>query len=380
MRNTLRALRPVGLLLFGLSLYSTSAAANWYEATGQAPIERGDINSARQAAIADALQRASLFAGAKVQSEQQVIQGILQHHQVTLSSAAELKQVQLLSETHSQNQVSITLRAHIIAEASRCSLQQRTPLQLTPIQLAARQDAIHGQLFQLGEHSTRQLARHLRDFAPAARLKVTEQLMLPEQLNAEVADTLFADGQQFILLASINDLSLGRKLSKFWQSDSYERFFALELWLYDTYQRDISFQQEYRTGSQWPQQQATPGSHSMAFWQMPYGQKIDQVLQAAAQDIQQQLQCQPLLTQIRQVRQQQIEIGLGSSHGLKVGDQVQLIQVQRDPQDSRIRRLIHSPVKLTLTEVTPDSAWAASTAQQLLNHIQPGDIVSLAGQ
>ncbi|OZB36153.1 MAG: hypothetical protein B7X50_13355, partial [Alishewanella sp. 34-51-39] len=102
MRNTLRALRPLSLLLLSLSLYSASAAANWYEATGQAPIERGDINSARQAAIADALQRASLFAGAKVQSEQQVIQGILQHHQVTLSSAAELKQVQLLSETHSQ--------------------------------------------------------------------------------------------------------------------------------------------------------------------------------------------------------------------------------------------------------------------------------------
>lgn len=380
MRNTLRALPPLGLLLFSLSLYSASAAANWYEATGQAPIERGDINAARQAAIADALQRASLFAGAKVQSEQQVIQGILQHHQVTLSSTAELKQVQLLSETHSQNQVSITLRAHIIAEASRCSQQHRVPLQLTTIQLAARQDAIHGQLFQLGEHSTRQLARHLRDFAPAARVNVTEQVMLPGQLIPEVADALFADGQHFILLASINDLSLGRKLSKFWQRDNHERFFALELWLYDTYQRDMIFQQEYRTGSQWPQQPDTPGSHSMAFWQMPYGQKVDQVLRAAALDIQQQLQCQPLLTQIRQVHQQQIEISLGSSHGLKVGDQVQVIQVQRDPQDNRIRRLIHSPVRLTLTEVNPDSAWAASTAQQLLNHIQPGDIVSLAGQ
>jgi flavin-binding protein dodecin len=380
MRNTLRALRPVGLLLFSLSLYSASAAANWYEATGQAPIERGDINAARQAAIADALQRASLFAGAKVQSEQQVIQGILQHHQVTLTSAAELKQVQLLSETHSQNQVSITLRAHIIAETQRCQAQYRTPLQLSTIQLAARQDAIHGQLFQLGEQSTRQLARHLRDFVPAAKLSINEQLMLPAQLTADVADALFAKGQQFVLLASINDLSLGRKVSKFWQSDSHERFFALELWLFDTYQREFRFQQEYRTASYWPARPDTPAPHSMAFWQMPLGQKIDQVLRAVALDIQQQLQCEPLLTQIRQVRQQQIEIGLGSSHGLQVGQQVQLIQVQRDPEDSRIRRLLHSPVKLTLTEVNPDSAWAAATAQQLLNHIQPGDIVSLAGQ
>lgn len=380
MTKTLRNSHFVGLLLSLTITYSASALANWYEATGQAAVERGDVNAARQAAIADALQRASLFAGARVQSEQQVIQGILQHHQITLSSAAELKQVQLLSETHSQNQVSITLRAHIIAETQHCQLPYQTPLQLPTIRLAARQDAIQGQLFQLGEQSTRQLARHLRDFVPAAKLNINEQTILPSQLTTDVADTLFGEGQRFILLGSITDLSLGQKLTKFWQSASHERFFALELWLYDTYQREFRFHQEYHTGSHWPLQSDTPAPHSMAFWQMPYGQKIDQVLRAVALDIQQQLQCEPLLTQIRQVGQQQIEIGLGSSHGLKVGQQVQIIQVQRDPQDNRIRRLIHSPVQLTLTEVNPDSAWAASSAQTLLNHIQPGDIVSLAGQ
>jgi hypothetical protein len=75
-------LAAVGCLSLGLN---TAALANWYEATGQAAIERGDLNSARRAAIEDALQRASLFAGARLQSQQQVIQGIMQHNKHFLS-------------------------------------------------------------------------------------------------------------------------------------------------------------------------------------------------------------------------------------------------------------------------------------------------------
>lgn len=359
-------------------LFSPLLHANWYEATGQAAIERGDLNSARKAAIEDALQRASLFAGARLQSQQQVIQGIMQHSQITLSSAAELKEVQLLSEVQSKNQVTITLKAHIVAEGKSCQAQYRTPLLVSEIQLQARQDAISGQLFQLGSDSSRQLNRHLRDFAPALLVEPSPQPIPLQMLDQATADALFNRGHQFILIASINDLSLGRQLNKFWQSSQHERFFAFELWLYDTFERRVRYQQEYRTGSYWPTSDTTPASHSMAFWQMPYGQKIDQVLRTAAQDIGQQLQCQPLLTQIRQVRQQQLQIPLGSNHGLRVGDQIQIIQLQRDPQDNQIRRLLHSPLQLLLTEVTPDGAWAASPSRQLLNHIQPGDIVSLA--
>ncbi|GHG69124.1 hypothetical protein GCM10010919_18790 [Alishewanella longhuensis] len=368
-----------GLVLSLTTLvHSPVLYANWYEATGQATIERGDLDSARRAAIEDALQRATLFAGAKLESHQQVIQGILQHHQVTLSSSAELKQVQLLSETHSNQQVFITLKAHILPTASSCNQQYRNALLLSPIHLQARQDAIYGQLFQLGEHSSRQLAAHLKDFGPSLLIQNQTQPLFPEQLNFAAAEQFFEQGQQFILLANIYDLSLGDKTSKFWQSSVRERFFALDVQLYDTFERRVRFQREYRTSSHWPDQdKQTPSSHSMAFWRMPYGQKIDQLLRAVALDIQQETQCQPLLVPIKQVRQQQIQLGLGTVHGLRAGDHVRLIQVQRDPQHAEIRRLVDSPLQLTITEVTADSAWAASASQQLLNHIQVGDIVSI---
>lgn len=370
----------VSSLLFSLAALLPSQAiyANWYEATGQAAIERGDLNSARRAAIEDALQRATLFAGAKLESHQQVIQGILQHHQVTLSSSAELKQVQLLSETHSNQQVFVTLKAHILPTASSCNQRYRNALLLSPIHLQARQDAIYGQLFQLGEHSSRQLAAHLTDFGPSLLIQNQTQPLFPEQLDFAAAEQFFEQGQQFILLANIYDLSLGDKASKFWQSSLRERFFALDVKLYDTFERRVRFQREYRTSSHWPDQdKQTPSSHSMAFWRMPYGQKVDQLLRAVALDIQQETQCQPLLAPIKQIRQQQIQLGLGTVHGLKVGDHVRLIQVQRDPQHAEIRRLVDSPLQLTITEVTADSAWAASASQQLLNHIQVGDIVSI---
>lgn len=371
------------LTLLGASALLSSSAlyANWYEATGQATIERGDLHSARQAAIEDALQRATLFAGAKLESRQQIIQGILQHHQITLSSSAELKQVQLLSETHSNQQVFITLKAHILPTASSCNRQYRNPILLSQIHLQARQDAIHGQLFQLGEHSSKQLALHLKDYSPTLLIQSHPHTLYPEQLDFSAAEQFFEQGQQFILLASINDLSLGERASKFWQSSIRERFFVMDIMLYDTFERRVRFQQEYRTSSHWPDKtQSTPPSHSMAFWRMPYGQKIDQLLRSVALDIQQQTQCQPLLAQIRQVRQQQIQLGLGAVHGVKPGDQLRLIQVRRDPQDPSIRRLIDSPLQLTITEVTADGAWAGSTAQQLLNHIQPGDIVSIVNR
>lgn len=375
-------IKKLGLAVFvikvGALSPSSSLYANWYEATGQAAIQRGDVNSARRAAIEDALQRATLFAGAKIESQQQVIQGILQHHHVSLSSSGELKQVQLISETQNNQQVTVTLKAHILSSGSQCNAQFRNPLLLTPIHLQARQDAIYGQLFQLGEHSSRQLSAHLNDFSPNLLLQNHADILHPAQLDVAAAEQFFEQGQQFILMATINDLSLGEKLSKFWQSSQRERFFTLDVLLYDTFERRIRFQREYRTSSHWPDQdKSTPSSHSMAFWRMPYGQKIDQVLRSVALDIQQETQCQPLLAQIRQVRQQQIHINLGMVHGLKAGDHVRLIQVQRDPHHPEIRRLKDDTLELTITEITAHGAWAGSASQQLLNHIQPGDIVSL---
>ncbi len=367
----------IGLLLL---LFSPLNYAAWYEVTGQATIERGDLAAARHGAINDALKRAALFSGATFSASQQLVNGILQQEHYRLDSHSEIQQVQLLSETHSQNILTVTLRADILPQHSHCqSNNYRKTLLLSPFKLLPRQDAIYGNLFNLTQDATVQLDKQLRDYSPVAMVNtMPEHISLP-QLNNPVTEKLFNEGNQYLLTASITDLSLGSKTSSFWQEASKERFFALDVTLFDLFEQQIVFQQEYRTSAPWPyKDQNTPASHGQAFWNMSYGSKINTILNAVAEDVQHHLRCRPLLSQIRQVQQHQLTLNLGAAQGLRVGDTLQIIQIQRHPTQPHIKQLLQSPIQLTVQNLTQHTAWAVPTEQQLINHIQPGDLVTIA--
>ena len=101
------------------------------------------------------------------------------------------------------------------------------------------------------------------------------------------------------------------------------------------------------------------------------------LLQAVAEDVQQQLQCQPLLGNIRQVNHNQIMLALGEQHGLQQGDTLQLIQLQRHPTAPGVKRLLQDPLQLTITDLNSQYAWASSSKAELLQHIRPGDVVTV---
>ena len=70
-------------------------------------------------------------------------------------------------------------------------------------------------------------------------------------------------------------------------------------------------------------------------------------------------------------------LDLGKLHGLQVGDEVQLFQLERHPTTPGVKRLLQSQLNLTITELTERNAWASTDKQELLQHIQPGDVVSV---
>lgn len=367
------------VMLSVISCISFSSSAAWFEAAGQARIEQGNTTQARQSAIDDAVKRAALAAGARISSTQQLIDGVLQAGQLDISSHGEIKQLQLMSEQRNGDLLTVTLRVDIEAEPTSCNgIRYRKPMLLSKIRLQARQDAIYGQLFQLGNDATVQLERHLRDYSPATLVSVAPQSIEQAQLVYPDNDRLFQSGQQYVLSATINDLSLGQQTNSFWQADEKERFFALNVQLFDLFEQTLIYQQEYRTSAGWPfKRNDTPASHSQAFWQLPYGSKIDRLLQAVAEDVQQQLQCQPLLGNIRQVNHNQIMLALGENHGLQQGDTLQLIQLQRHPTAPGVKRLLQDPLQLTITDLNSQYAWASSSKAELLQHIRPGDVVTV---
>ncbi|MBZ9610187.1 flagellar assembly protein T N-terminal domain-containing protein [Rheinheimera maricola] len=367
------------LAIFVAALFNPYAAADWYETTGQAVIEQGNIEQARQAAIDDAIKRAALFAGASLSSTQQLVNGVLQQERLGFISNGEISQLQLLTEQHENNMLTITLRLYIEAQSDNCSNNSFSkPVLLPQLQLKARQDAVHGDLFKLGEHATTQLERHLRDYSPAATLQLLAQPVLPSALVYPTTEQLFNQGHQYIISAQINDMSLGQASGGFWQQKVKERHFSIEVALFDLFEQTTVYQQEYRTSAPWPyQEQSTPSSHSQAFWNMAYGQKIDQLLQIIAEDIQRQLACKPLLSSVLQVKGSRIMLNLGKQHGLHMGDSLELFQLQRQPTTPAVKHLLNSQLKLTVSSVSERNAWATADDGKFLQHIQSGDIISV---
>ncbi|SNY55875.1 Flagellar assembly protein T, C-terminal domain [Arsukibacterium tuosuense] len=359
-------------------LLSAPVSANWYEMTGQAPIEQGDIAKAKQAAIADALERAALFAGVRVNSQQQLVAGVMQQHQLTLDSSSEIREIRLLSENYGGDYVTVTLQAEILPQQQSChGSQQKKPLLLARVELGARRDAIHGQLFELDKNATAQLSRHLQDYSPAIVVNAVDYSLQPELMTESINRQLFTDGQQFVLLSQITDLSLGKQTSRFWQDDRFERYFALDVALYDLFNNQLVFQQQYRTQAEWNSELSVAGSHSQQFWQQPYGQKIDTVLKAVAKDIQQHTQCQGLLAQVSHIDQHQVAINKGARQGLQVGDNVTVMQIQRFAGKDGLEKMHKSPVTLKITEISSDNAWASASTPTLLSHLQIGDLISI---
>ncbi|MEH8015950.1 flagellar assembly protein FlgT [Rheinheimera muenzenbergensis] len=373
-------MKKYSLSMILLLVFSQTGFATWYEVSGQAAVERGNLVQAREAAINDALKRAALFSGASFSASQQLVNGILQNEQYQLDSHSEIQQVQLLSETKSQNMLTVTLRAEILPLQRHCqSNNYRKTLLLSPFKLLPRQDAIHGNLFNLPRDATQQLDKQLRDYSPVAMVSAIATHISLAQLNHQLTQQLFSEGSQYLLTAQITDLSMGNTTNSFWQDASKERFFALDVTLYDLFEQQIVFQQEYRTAAPWPYKEPnTPDSHSQAFWNMPYGSKIATILHAVAEDVQQHLRCQPLLSQVSQVQQQQLTLNMGAAQGLKVGDTLEIIQIQRHPSQPEIRQLLHSPIRLTVQNVNQHRSWAIPQQQQLVSHIQAGDLVTIA--
>ncbi|WP_372627732.1 flagellar assembly protein T N-terminal domain-containing protein [Arsukibacterium sp.] len=359
-------------------LLSSPLSANWFEMTGQAAIEQGDVAKAKQAAISDALERAALYAGVRVSSQQQLVAGVMQQHQLTLDSDSEIREIRLLSENYGSDFVTVTLQAEILPQQQLCKgSHQKKPLLLAQVELGARRDAIYGQLFELDKNATAQLSRHLQDYSPALLVTAVDYSLKPELMTDSINRQLFTDGQQFVLVTNITDLSLGKRTNRFWQDDSFQRFFALDVALYDLFDNQLVYQQQYRTQAEWQSELKVAGSHSQQFWLQPYGQKIDTVLKAVAKDIQQHTQCQGLLAQVSHVEQHQIAINKGSRQGLQLGDNVTVMQIQRFAGRDGLEKLHKSPVTLKITDISAENAWASASTPTLVSHLQIGDLISI---
>ena len=117
--NTFLSSLFAGVTSAALLTFSASTYAQWFESTGHAQIQNGDISSAKSAAIKDAITQALVFSGARVSSVQTLVDGVLTQDQLKISSHGEIQKIELVSEQRQNQQFAITLRLDVFAQTEQ---------------------------------------------------------------------------------------------------------------------------------------------------------------------------------------------------------------------------------------------------------------------
>lgn len=387
MRNKTQTLA----LIAGLILTTFTSNAQWYEAQGHARIDKDSVEIARTKAMENALKKALLVAGASVSSIQQVVNGLLTQDQISIRASGSVNSIELIDELHSDNMISVTVRADIFPQEKKCfALDFKKSMLITKSHISHREQASIGNIYQLDAAVISQLSQKLRSQSTYSASKVllksaTEFSRLKASFNEEkiklltksLADTT---DSQFILFSEINDLSFEQQRSnswQIWQQGTYPRNFDFSIYLYSGISGELVWQKNYQNTSIWGfNKRESLDVNGTIFWQSKYGNMISTLLDTIVTDIDENIMCEPSEGNILQVKGNQIVINLGRNHGVKVGDEFSLLHSSSFTNNKGKNYASYnvSPFKVKVTKVTNQSSTAITLDNGLLGNIQINDL------
>ncbi|MEZ7278054.1 flagellar assembly protein FlgT [Pseudoalteromonas sp. N1230-9] len=376
-------------------VFSNNSLAQWFESTGHAVIKDGDTSQAKSAAMKDAITQALVFSGARVSSVQTLVDGVLTQDQLKISSHGEIQKIELISEDRHNDTYAITLRLDIFPEAEECPANKYAKfIAITQSQLANREQARMGQIFDVNKAISEQLYTRLSNTQMAAKptayynvpLRVdhffTQQYDYSDALLEEITSR---SNSQYVLLSRIRDLSVNRKLNNdyaFWQDDSFKRAYKADYVLFDGTTYEKLWQKSYQTEGIWPYKKTDIiDVYSDRFWETDYGQAISEVNQTLTYDLQAAMACLPTQGKILHIENGKLIINLGKAHGLQQGELLNIAHhnYMTDAQGNKLPHKITTLNQVKITQLYQQSAVAMSIDEQPLPNIQINDIVELAG-
>lgn len=381
MQSSFTRLMAISMLLLSLPSYG-----EWIDASGEAQIVDGNIDRAREEAINQALNYATLQQGAMFESHQTVNQGNLTTDSYALMRGAQANNIQLVSERIQDSTILVQLRLELMDnEEQQCQLPKMKAAILVPqSQMKDRSQLRYGQLSGLEEAISERLGTRLDTLSRTSfahihadeRLDVKQDLIdirgyrLPNWLN-ETTDS------QYILIPTILDMSTEPAPSSWFSTPSPNRQFQLQLSLYHGISGEEIWRKSYATAASWDfAMQETVAPNSERFWRSAYGRNIDQVMQQATRDLDSSLMCRPLLGQIVAKQHDRVIINLGRKHGINVGDKVQIVLQQNVPDRLNQMRAVATKSRATITieQVSEESATALLVGENAALNVQINDI------
>ncbi|MBU1437726.1 MAG: flagella assembly protein FlgT [Gammaproteobacteria bacterium] len=379
-------MRKIGGLI--LVILTGAADAQWYETTGQATIRNGDQAAARAQATEDAVKRALLFAGVSIRSVQQVTDGLLTQESTQVKSYGEIQQVQLVTERAHDGVFEVTIRADIFQTEPACpTLSYKKKILITPFKIKLPEQAVVGELFELGKVSSKLFSEKLSEISQSSWPQQLSNPINGQNLSYQERSAVHQQyGARYLLSATLDDVSLGETNGTnwhFWSDADRERYFHLDVALFDLVDERMVFQQKYQTSAIWSVRKSTKlDPQYQRFWRTDYGKAAERILDAAVMDVEEAIRCEPLLADVKQVRQNQVLLGIGSAHGVKIGDSFTLIHRREltDNFGTPQELLTVTPLVVRVTQLSHETAWAQSANNELLANIQTGDLASVTSK
>jgi hypothetical protein len=391
MREFMRNITRTLALVTGLILTTFTSNAQWYEAQGHARFDKTSVEIARTKAMENALKKALLVAGASVSSLQQVVNGLLTQDQISIRASGSVNSIELIDELHTDNMISVTIRADIFPQEKKCfALDFKKSILLTKSHLKHREQANIGNIYPLDSAVISRLNQKLRSQGAYSASKIllksaTQFSRLNASFNENkikhlaisLADTT---GSQYILFSEINDISFEQQRSnswKIWQQGTYPRNFDFALYLYSGINGELVWQNRYQNTAIWDfNKRESIDVNGTIFWQSNYGNMISELLDVMVSDIDENIMCEPSEGKILQVKGNQIIINLGRHHGVKIGDEFSLLHSSNFKSDNGNYYASYniSPFKVKVTKLTKQSSTAVTLDNGLLGNIQINDL------
>lgn len=393
-------------LAFLCLFLSWQAQALTVNATGQAAIINGDVDSARARAIEDARQAASLQAAAYISASQGVDNGVLTHDAVDIRSLTTLKDINIVSEKIRSGIIHIQISAQIDNSTQRCSNdtnpQLKKTVAFTLFRLEHRYQANRGRIGSIQTEMPTLITESLRQspvIQPfnASRVDIVgtdvtaPTRQLPDGLLTNSIENPEPMHAQYIVAGIIRDLDMGepakpreKNILQDWYdradyaSHKHRRTMELDIYLYDGISGSLLDTRHYSAQGFWrrPEGEDT-GFATPLFWREDFGKKVKALMNSIADDLTDDLRCKPMAARISEVKANQVWITAGHNRGVSKGDIFHVLR-RKTHYDTQLRSFSEfNDTGLTVTIDHVEATFSRGTLSDEADtyNVNPEDVV-----
>ncbi|HHX8482626.1 TPA: flagellar assembly protein FlgT [Vibrio diabolicus] len=374
MKKILNSLFSITLVM----LVPFKVMASWYEVTGVATIVSSE-ETARLHALEDALFKAVNFSGADIGSISNLMPLLEESRNEYQFTNHEVRYILVESERKRRGKVEVKIRVDIYPSATGCHTDQyKKTILVGNIEVASPQQAVMGQIYQVGDDFSRVVNRQLDQTSRSFVSVGTTDYSISSNYPARTQMIAQDNGAKYIIGGVITDLTATVE-SQLLQDDIINRQFALEMKVFDGKTGHEVFNKAYREVARWPFAKTSQvDTRSARFWASTYGEMMLRVSRNIMLDLESELSCKITLPEVVAVFGNTVTMDLGRMHGVKEGDKLQLWHTASfiDQNGLPRNKVSQSEITLTVSRIYEHEAELTIDQPNLASSVQIGDVMN----